>query len=197
MRAPPAKELHHGRILPGAIQIGGPAPRRLAEGLARAITDAGALAEAEAAPAMLQTAEDLLAAVDPTALAIRLYDDEASYSAFSTLEDWLREQRIPYDRQSAARYEYDGQAAFFRPGLGLIEHSATQDGALTMPIALLHPVRALLREALEDQGAPRPAQNQRLELAPNVPAHGECPFRGAAPPQLLITGCGGRPHRRC
>ena len=138
---------------PGAIQIGGAVSRRLAPDLAQAITDVGALAEAEAAPAVLHTAEDLVAALDPENHVLRLYDHQASYGAFFNLETWLRDHGIPYDRQSDARYEYDGQAVSFRAGIGLVERTATQDGAATVPVEELRPVHEELRAALAEPTA--------------------------------------------
>lgn len=39
---------------------------------------------------------------------------------------------MEYDRQSEARYEYDGMDVSFRPEPGLVEHTARQDGAATV-----------------------------------------------------------------
>ena len=161
-----------GEFFPGAIQIGGAVPRRLAPDLAQAITEVGALAEAEAAPAIFATAEDLHAAVDPVSGVIRLYDHDASYGAFSSLEDWLREHGIAYDRQSDARYEYDGEAVFFRSGPGLRTFHATQDGAPTVCLDRLTPVRTLLRDALAER-SPEKVRAALAELdealGPDVP----------------------------
>lgn len=157
---------------PGAIQIGGALPRHLAPALAEVITAASALAERTEAPEILRTVDDLLLAVDPESRALRLYNHEASYGCFSALEDWLREHGIAYDRQSHARYEFDGQAASFRLGIGLVERTATQDGAPTTPLDDLRPVRELLTAALAEPTTARvKSALDALEIAtgPDVP----------------------------
>jgi hypothetical protein len=146
-----SEEVFMSERFPGAIQIGGAVPERLAPDLARAITEAGGVVGVEGAPATLQTREDLLAAADPVTGIFRLYDHEANYGTFPDLEIWLRDQGIAYDRQSDARYEFDGESVSFRPDLGVLVHTATQDGCPTVPLDALIEVRALLRAALVER----------------------------------------------
>src|SRR5207244_3871454 len=113
---------------PGQIQIGGSVSRALAEGLAKAITDARVSLEWGGTDFSPEAADGLLVGVDADTKLLQLYDDQAKYGWFEELEAWLAEHNICFDRQSDARYEFDGQAVSFRPGLGTITSTATQDG---------------------------------------------------------------------
>src|SRR5437870_810723 len=44
-------------------------------------------------------------------------DDEALGGMFESLEEFLVEQGVAFDRHSDAKYEYDGEIVFYRPGM--------------------------------------------------------------------------------
>jgi hypothetical protein len=58
---------------------------------------------------------------------LRLCHDEARYGAFETLETFLHEHDIPFDRYSDGRYEYDPLWTCFRPGQDLREFVTNTD----------------------------------------------------------------------
>jgi hypothetical protein len=105
------------------IHIGGKVPRSVAQALCKVVTDTQASLEWGGAACDISTPEDLLSSrsVDgdePNVL--KLYDDEARWGEFETLEAFLQEHGIPYCRWSDGRYEYDAEAVAFNPNLGLL-----------------------------------------------------------------------------
>lgn len=92
-----------GDYFHGQIQIGGPIPAHLW-------------------PAFLQVCADQLGAAfdsDQVALDEVLYleDAEASGGRFESLESWLEEHHIAFDRQSNAYSEYAAEEVRYRPGM--------------------------------------------------------------------------------
>jgi hypothetical protein len=81
----------------------------------------------------------------------------------------LEENGVAYDRQADARYEYDGEAFSFRPGLGTVTHFATQTGAPTIPRALLEPIRPQFREADVPEKVRAALQALEEAMGPDVP----------------------------
>lgn len=66
---------------------------------------------------------------------VTVNDGCASWGHFDELESYLREQGIPYDRQSDAAYEYDAQEASFRPGMDdELTCRGEQNGGIVVPI---------------------------------------------------------------
>ncbi len=141
--------------IPAAIHIGGLVPCALAAGLAAIVFDAGASLECGGASFTPETVGHLAAAVDPDTKLLHLYDDQARWGCFEELESWLVEHGISFDRQSEANYEFDGTLVSFRPAIGKIEHTATQDGNPTVRLAELERVRELLRAALAERSPER------------------------------------------
>ena len=47
---------------------------------------------------------------------LRLVDDEARGGEFDDLEKFLKEKKIPFDRFTDGKYEYDCEAVHYRPG---------------------------------------------------------------------------------
>jgi hypothetical protein len=82
----------------------------------------------------------------------------------------LEENGVAYDRQADARYEYDGEAFSFRPGLGTVTHFATQTGAPTIPRALLEPIRPQFREADVPEKVRAALQALEEAMGPDVPS---------------------------
>lgn len=46
---------------------------------------------------------------------IYAFDCFATWGEFPELEEFLKENRIPFDRHTEARYEYNGTVTYFRP----------------------------------------------------------------------------------
>jgi hypothetical protein len=124
------------------IVIGGPFPRSLVpELLAKIQFDGAGFGWEETVP---ETEEDLVEKTDGYPL--MLNDHEAHYGRFEYLEAFLMQHGIPWNRNSAAKYEYDGLLTCFRPGQGVIEFYATQDGD---PLALMEDVLYIKERLLE------------------------------------------------
>ncbi len=136
---------------PGTIQIGGPVPRALVPALNEVIAAAGVSLEWGGALFTPETVDHLTGAVDPDTKLLHIYDEQALYGAFADLEEWLVKNSIAFDRQSDARYEFDGLAASFRSGTGEVEHTATQNGDPTVRLAELERIREFLRAALAER----------------------------------------------
>ncbi len=116
--------------MPAQITIGGTIKRSLVEELCGQITESGAGPEWDGGVKVRDEAElRRLIGKDGT---ITLYDCEARYGEFETLEAFLREHEIPFDRHCDAKYEYDGMLVKYRPATGLHEYLATQDGEQTI-----------------------------------------------------------------
>jgi hypothetical protein len=60
--------------------------------------------------------EGILSARDERGL-LHFADCEAAWGEFQELEDWLRENGIPFERRSCGKYEYDPCLVQFRPDL--------------------------------------------------------------------------------
>ena len=105
-----------GDYFPGHISIGGAVPRKLAGKLCEAIKDSGASLDYGCAPFEPENADDLLAAAK-TSGTLELMDDEATYGQFEELEAFLVKHKIPFDRHSDAKYEFDAERVVFRPGM--------------------------------------------------------------------------------
>lgn len=133
-----------------AIHIGGPVSRALAADLAAVIIESGAMPEFNL-PGSPGTAEWLEAAVNPTSGVLDLCHHEARWGCFEELEAWLVEHGIPFDRHRDAKYEFDGTLTSFRPTLGTVERTATQDGDPTVRLVEVERVRELLRAALTER----------------------------------------------
>lgn len=81
---------------------------------------------------MPDTPQELLEAVEPGEPLV-LNDAEARYGMFEELEQFCFEHGIAYSRHSDARYEYDGEIAWWVPGKEQPRTTtATQDGAPTV-----------------------------------------------------------------
>ena len=89
----------------GEIWIGGTISPALAEELCAVVRDTGASLEWGGGVFAPDSVAELLEANDDGHL--HLYDDDRAWGEFADLEEFLREHKIPYDRQTASRYEYD------------------------------------------------------------------------------------------
>ena len=128
----------------GAIQIGGPIPRRLLEDFMKQVD--GSSRTYGDAPTRITTEEELLAALNPASHWLEIEDDQASGGMFWELEKWLEENGIAYDRQSDAKYEFSAECVYFRPGRGLFTFTGDQDHAAFVPLAKVREVKNKLFE---------------------------------------------------
>ena len=141
--------------IPAAIQIGGPVPHNIAAQLIEAITTADISLDWGGESFEPITLDDLIAHLDPATKQLHLNDDNARGGIFDTLEIWLRENQVSYDRQTDARFEFDGMAVSYRPTIGEVTHLATQTGEPTVLRFELQRVRDNLRAALVEQSPER------------------------------------------
>ena len=120
------------------IWIGGTISNALAEELCGLICDTGSSLGWGEAAYKPSTVKDLSLASEGGVL--HLYDDERTWGEFEDLEEFLRENKIPYDRQTASKYEYDAEQAIYRPASGLEVTPTTGSGNPVVEVASLQPV---------------------------------------------------------
>jgi hypothetical protein len=136
------------------IWIGGTITAALAEGLCAVIRDMNASLEWGGGVFAPGSVKELLDANDDGHL--HLYDDDRAWGEFEDLEEFLREHKIPYDRQTASRYEYDAEEAIYRPGIGMEVNPTNGSGNPVVEVAAIKPVvqslRALCKHAKSGKG---------------------------------------------
>jgi hypothetical protein len=120
------------------IRIGGEVSKALAKKLCAAVRDAGASLEWGGGAFSPADVKELLESNAEGHL--HLYDDDRAWGEFLELEEFLRERKIPYDRQTACRYEYDAEEAIYRPGIGLEIRPTNGSGNAVVAVASLQPV---------------------------------------------------------
>jgi hypothetical protein len=160
-----------GTWFPGAIQIGGELSADDVTELCGAILDAGLSLDWGGEPFEPASAEDLLAAVDADTGQLRLFDDQACFGHFNDLEAWLKEHGLPFDRQSDAYCEYDGETVSFRRDVGVVWHVASQDGEPLVKADEVEQARDVLRRALQERSPERAREALQLldqVLGPDV-----------------------------
>ena len=135
------------------IQIGGKVRRRVAEVLCSLITAERVSLEWGDVPFEPKTVDDLLAArVDDGdgLLTLRLYDDQASWGEFDSLERFLQEHKIPFIRYTEGKYDYDPEVVAFHPARGLVQELTDHNRNPIVQIAALKPVADKLATILAD-----------------------------------------------
>ena len=125
------------------IWIGGAISPAMAETLCAVVRDTGASLEWGGGVFAPRNVEEMLDANDDGHL--HLYDDERAWGEYADLEEFLREHKIPYDRQTASRYECEAEEAIYRPGIGLKVNITTGSGNPVVEITALQPVVKSLR----------------------------------------------------
>ena len=125
------------------VWIGGTISPALAEELCAVVRDTGASLEWGGGVFAPSSVKELLEANDDGHL--HLYDDDRAWGEYDDLEEFLRQHKVPYERQTASRYEYDGEIARYRPGIGLEVAITTASGDPIVEIASLQPVVKSLR----------------------------------------------------
>ena len=101
-------------------------------------------------------------------------DPEIAWGEFSQFENWLRQHKMPFRRQSGAKYDFLPELVEYRPDLGEeIQTIATETGEPLIPKSKLAPI---LEEMEQLRRSDRPLSEQveawkRLstELAKRVP----------------------------
>ena len=110
------------------------------------------------------TLETIGEVIDPDTGWITFRNDQACYGVFEELEDLCCRLSLPFDRNSDARYEYDGELVRWRPGMErpLVEN-ATQSGH-----ALIHRERVAACLAIFRDGRVEDGIKALQDLVPEV-----------------------------
>jgi len=170
--------------MPAEIQIGGKIRRSVAEALCSVVADAGGSLDWGEAQFQPETTDDLLSARsdDEGPHILKLYDDQARWGEFATLETFLREQGIPYRRYTDGKFDYDPEIEAFHPDCGLVEwftdhnrHPVVQASELaTIADRLAAVLAAMEHSKSQDVAARRDLRRIhdaiRQDLLPNLPA---------------------------
>jgi len=106
-----------GEYYPGEITIGGKVSAALLDRFLGELKSAGGRTGGyDGDPFEAKDADELRLALDNDGLLV-LADPEASYGRFEELEAFCVEHGIPFDRHSDAKYEFDAENVYFRPGM--------------------------------------------------------------------------------
>jgi hypothetical protein len=136
--------------IPAEITIGGKVPAFLVPRLCHAISQQCVSLEWGDAWFRPESADDLLSAridCDGEQVLV-LRGDQANYGQLETLEGFLREHSISFDRRSDAKYEYSAELIAFRPGQKPFSLPVDSDGQITIRADVLKPIRAAFDAAL-------------------------------------------------
>lgn len=147
----------------GEIEIGGPVPLSLVEGLLGEIGRVDR--DRDGNPFTATDPATLLEQLDETTGYLRLTNEQARYGQFEELEEFLREHGIAYDRRSFGKYEFTPEEALFRPDMGLVVRLMTHDDA---PVADWQEVDEA-RQLLESGQTEAALAKLREALGPEVP----------------------------
>jgi hypothetical protein len=110
---------------PAEIRIGGPIPQIVLTELIRAIVGESVSLDGYGGPDV--TEEGLWQAFRQGAI-VALYADQAPYGQFDSLESFLVEHRLHFDRCSEAYCEYNAEIVSYRGSEGAIVLPADQNG---------------------------------------------------------------------
>ncbi len=126
---------------PGEITIGGKVPANLLEEFLGELDSTGAkVGGYDGAEFDAKTAHDLRQALDENGH-LFLADAEARYGQFEELEAFCVQHGISFDRHSDARYEFDAENVYFRPGMkGPLVVRSDNDGDDLLDISLVRPI---------------------------------------------------------
>lgn len=155
--------------IPAEIRIGGKIAKRIVPDLCAVIGTQHIATEWGNAPFKPTTEHELLEA--RTDGVLQLYDDEASWGEFDDLEEFLRENDIPYSRQTVAKYEYDAEIVEFRPGNDPVVLTTLASGEHVVPVAALANVMEAMEQAaqtLERAAIEKARQALRETLPPEI-----------------------------
>lgn len=149
--------------MPACIKIGGRVSRRLIPALCQAIDQQGISLEFGEDLFSPGNEEDLLSAriEEDGALVLQLCDDQARWGWFESLERFLQQNGISFDRQTDANFEYGACLAQFRPGRSTRVVPTDSQGRPVVEIAAVRPAALQLAQAIRQfERAPK---RRRLE----------------------------------
>jgi len=126
---------------PGEITIGGKLPAMLLEEFLGELNSMGAKVGAyDGAEFDAKTAADLRQVLDENGH-LFLADDQARNGQFEELERFCVDHRIPFDRHSDARHEFNAENVMFRPGMKRpAEVPSNNDGDALLRVESIRPV---------------------------------------------------------
>lgn len=130
--------------MPAEIWIGGALPRSLLDEFP--ISDLWV--DWDQNPIDASSEEGILAAREDGLL--HFADAEAAWGQFEEFEDWLREHKMPFRRQSAGKYDYLPELVESRPDLGKeVQIIAADDGEPLIYQSALVPILGQMAKLLQ------------------------------------------------
>lgn len=169
--------------IPGHIQIGGRVTQQQASEIIRLALEQNCGYDWGCS---YSTPEDIQADMEANdGEPFELFDDSADMGVFGDLETYLQQQGIPFDRYSSAKYEYDADYAYFRPGSALDIFTTDQRGEIMIGHEVVKTAVAELEQPTPDLAAAltRLRYAAGLDLVP-------------LPPFELVTGLSALPKTR-
>ena len=145
--------------LAAEIQIGSKVRRRVAEVLCSVIAAERVSLEWGDVPFEPKTIDDLLAARFDNGdglLTLRLYDDQASWGEFDSLESFLQEHKIPFVRYTEGKYDYDPEVVAFHPDCGLVQELTDHNRNPSIQASVLTPIADTLAKIVKELEGGRP-----------------------------------------
>ena len=79
---------------------------------------------------------------------LTLYDDQARWGEFDSLETFRQEQGISYCRYSEGKYDYDAETSAFHPDCGFVESLTDHNRHPVVQTFQLTPIAATLAKVL-------------------------------------------------
>jgi hypothetical protein len=149
--------------MPASIKIGGTIDQSLVPRLCEVVDQEQVSLEFGDDCFAPGTAEDLLAArtEQDGALILQLCDAQARWGWFESLEAFLTQHGIPFDRQTDANFAYGACLAQFRPGRATRVLPTDSDGRPVVEIAAVRPAALQIAQAIRQfEHAPK---RRRLE----------------------------------
>ena len=154
--------------MPAVLTIGGRLKKKDVSRLIEAINDAGVSLEWGDAYVTITDETELIEWARSNAGHLVCRDDEAAWGEFPSLESLCRELGLAYNRHSSAKYEYDAEFVWFRPGMKQPASSlCTDDGNLTVERRQIAEALKLLKMGKTKQAIKR--LEALAEAAPELP----------------------------
>lgn len=154
--------------LAAEIRIGGKVRRSVALELCAVIATERISLDWGEAPFEPKTVDDLLAARvdhDDKLFVLRLYDDQASWGEFDDLEEFLRENDIPFVRHTEGKYDYDPEVVAFHPACGLVQELIDHNRNPIVQSSALKPIADTLAKILTElRSSDVPSEKLRRKL---------------------------------
>lgn len=168
------------------ITIGGRVPSELVPQLCELISQEDLALDWGGKQFAPRTAEDLLSARQGQRL--QLFAETASWGEFKSLEQFLIEHQIPFDRHHDAKYEIASTALFYRPEFGCQEFLTDGNEEVLCQAAPLLELAASLRQVREQLsgGQISAAEDQLSACIDQLESH--LPAEVPPLPQFEIAG---------